>query len=369
MNTPKVSIIVPVYNTQKFLNRALDSILAQSEDKLELIIIDDGSTDNSGNICDNYARKDTRIKVIHQNNQGVSAARNQGLDAASGKYIMFADSDDELYPNAIELLINAAMQGEYDMVIGDCKVTGKIEKFSHLTAANKIYTNYSLGIEMMIVPETKWLMSAVWAKLFKNDIINAYHLRFNEKLINGEDGGFIVDYLSHIEHIAHVDQTIYTLYRYEESERVSAVTAFYYDFYAFYMMHSEKLWNITKNHIPKEAEEDYYSRFIDGLITYLVHIAAYQNYFSNKQIILILKDIMNHELVSTAIKSYKRSNPAFSVLIPLFIKSKNSTLLYYALKLRVRQYWKTHTRSKLVKSIYRGKNIDESIHINRNSRL
>ena len=92
--TPKISVIIPVYNTEKYLHRCIDSVLAQTYQDFELLLIDDGSKDSSGAICDEYAAKDTRVRVFHKENGGVSDTRNYGLDLAQGKYLMFLDSDD-----------------------------------------------------------------------------------------------------------------------------------------------------------------------------------------------------------------------------------------------------------------------------------
>ena len=91
---PKVSIIVPIYNSEKYMNKCIESILNQTLTEIEIILVNDGSTDNSGKIIDNYAKKDNRIKVIHQQNSGPSVARNKGISTAKGKYIGFVDSDD-----------------------------------------------------------------------------------------------------------------------------------------------------------------------------------------------------------------------------------------------------------------------------------
>lgn len=104
---PEISIIVPVYNVEKYLPRCIDSILAQTFTNFELILVDDGSPDNCGAICDEYAQKDSRVVVIHKENQGVSSARNRGLDVAQGKYIMFCDSDDKVDARWCELLHKA----------------------------------------------------------------------------------------------------------------------------------------------------------------------------------------------------------------------------------------------------------------------
>ena len=109
---PKISVIVPVYNVEPYLKRCLDSIINQSLNEIEILIIDDGSTDKSGEICDEYAKLDNRIRVIHQENGGLSRARNVGLDQAQGKYIMFVDSDDllkEIFVKSLMILLKNTM--------------------------------------------------------------------------------------------------------------------------------------------------------------------------------------------------------------------------------------------------------------------
>lgn len=112
-----VSIIVPVYNAERFLSRCVDSVLAQTQTDIQLILVDDGSVDKSGWICDEYAAKDSRVTVIHQNNAGVSAARNAGLDAAKGDYIGFVDADDYITPDTYEQALSAI--GTCDMIMWD----------------------------------------------------------------------------------------------------------------------------------------------------------------------------------------------------------------------------------------------------------
>ena len=116
---PEVSIIIPVYNTEKYLTGCLDSILKQTLQKWELILIDDGSRDSSGKICDEYASKDARIRVVHKRNEGVSIARNVGLDMAEGKYIGFVDSDDTILPTMYERMCIAADEFDTDIVMCD----------------------------------------------------------------------------------------------------------------------------------------------------------------------------------------------------------------------------------------------------------
>ena len=113
---PLLSVIVPVYNTDRFLGQCIDSILSQTHTDFEVILVDDGSTDNSGKICDQYAERDQRIKVIHQPNQGVSAARNAALDIAEGEFLGFVDSDDWIDPDMYRVLIKKAEEKNADVV-------------------------------------------------------------------------------------------------------------------------------------------------------------------------------------------------------------------------------------------------------------
>lgn len=116
---PKVSVVVPVYNVKDYLSKCFDSILAQTITDFELIIVDDGSTDISGNICDEYEKKDSRITVIHQENAGLGGARNTGLKKASGKYILFVDSDDYIEPDLLKITLNKAYGTNADIVVFD----------------------------------------------------------------------------------------------------------------------------------------------------------------------------------------------------------------------------------------------------------
>ena len=124
----RVSVIVPVYNAERYLERCVDSIFAQSFTDYELILVDDGSTDGSGKMCDDYARSNPQVRVFHQVNQGVSAARQKGLDAASGEYVIFADPDDWVEPTMLEELLEVAVSEHTDVVICDFLINNELEE-------------------------------------------------------------------------------------------------------------------------------------------------------------------------------------------------------------------------------------------------
>lgn len=127
-----VSIILPVYNVEKYIKTCIDSVLTQSYRHLEIILVDDGSKDKSGIICDEYAQIDKRIKVIHKQNEGVSTARNVGMAAASGKYICFSDADDYLMPDYVEYLLTIAEEKQVDISL----TTSMLSTFTTITFSN-----------------------------------------------------------------------------------------------------------------------------------------------------------------------------------------------------------------------------------------
>lgn len=185
MNQPLVSIIVPVYKVEKYLRRCLDSIAAQTYTNFEAILVDDGSPDRCGEICDEYAAKDTRFRVIHQENRGVSAARNTGLDACMGSYVMFIDSDDYIAANMCEMLVKNAIQNKAQIVMCGFYFVyeGKQTSFSvcppQAVMSGKDATIQCLG------PKSSVYSIVVWNKLYKRNLfeVEACKVRFPEGLI------------------------------------------------------------------------------------------------------------------------------------------------------------------------------------------
>lgn len=174
-----VSVVIPVYNVQNYIKKCLDSVLAQSYKNLELILVDDGSKDDSGSICDTYALKDDRIKVIHKKNGGLSDARNVGIEQAGGEYITFIDSDDFVAENMIELLYKSMEEHQADVAIGDAlHVFDSAEcSFSSVEKCRE-YTPEEAIEEMWY--QTGFLPSA-WGKLYKRKLFS--NLKFKVGII------------------------------------------------------------------------------------------------------------------------------------------------------------------------------------------
>lgn len=189
----KVSIIVPVYNVEKYLGECLDSILNQSYSNLEVILVDDGSPDNCGDICDNYLKKDNRIKVIHQKNGGLSNARNSGLNTVTGEYMLFFDSDDILLPNAIETLINKAEKYNLDFVLYEALNFSEDSIDLETTFKYIIKGKYDqvfTGSELLqLLLDNKSFRTPVQLYLYKTAFVNDNNMKFHDGIIH-EDWEF-----------------------------------------------------------------------------------------------------------------------------------------------------------------------------------
>ena len=192
-----LSIIVPVYNVSNYLCGCLGSILSQSYSSFECILIDDGSTDGSGAICDEYSRKDSRIRVFHKENEGVSSARNVGLDYASGTWVFFMDSDDLLTSGALELLISHATNC-VDMVYGGIQKFNEVEdcleriKVDHV---GEVSIEEALDAFVVSSKRSGFWHRYLFTRIYRMSIIKEFGLRFNSSIHYKEDGLFVVQYL------------------------------------------------------------------------------------------------------------------------------------------------------------------------------
>ena len=180
-NTPKISVIVPVYKAEAYLHRCVDSILAQTFQDFEVLLVDDGSPDRSGEICDEYARKDKRVRVFHKENGGVSSARQCGMDNAQGEYTIHADPDDWVEPDMLKELYQKAEEEDADMVICD---------YYYDEAGSSSYKSQkpsSLNHEVIFCEMFRHLHGSSWNKLVRGSIYKQFGIRFPEELSYCED--------------------------------------------------------------------------------------------------------------------------------------------------------------------------------------
>lgn len=204
-----ISVIIPVYNGEKHLSACLESVLIQTHENLEIILINDGSNDDSGMICDEYAKKDRRIKVLHQKNTGVSAARNAGLDIASGEYIGFVDSDDTIEPDMFDKLMKAMIL--YEKQIAVCghlrfHIDNSVEKRDN----KEIPANLSVVETLQYMIPDRYFEGFLWNKLFNACLINEGKIiRFDIEIHFCEDLLFVSQCLLKSNGIAYVGEALY----------------------------------------------------------------------------------------------------------------------------------------------------------------
>ena len=211
----KISVIVPVYNCEKYLRQCIDSIVNQTYSKLEIILIDDGSIDSSGKICDQYSLSDTRIKVVHQENQGVSAARNAGLEQANGEFITFVDADDNLELDMYELLVG--MMQDYDADICHCGYkrvlpNGELEKEVNGT---RIILDQNAVDAIVCMLSGQHFAPSLWNKLFRTELFN--QIEFDTNLVNNEDVLVAFQVFQKAKKIVFIDETKYCYVVHSES--------------------------------------------------------------------------------------------------------------------------------------------------------
>jgi len=209
-----VSIIVPVYNAEMYLRNCIDSILKQNYKNIEVILVNDGSTDNSRTICEQYAKKDNRIKVINQNNSGPSIARNVGINAATGRYIQFVDADDRLEPNMTKNLVEAMNKSQSVQLVlcgyksiyisQDNNSTNKI-----VTPTNAGVYNFTDFVEFMGKLFSNGLINPLWNKLYDLETINKYNIRFIKDFNMGEDLLFNLEYIKFCNNFCIIKDELY----------------------------------------------------------------------------------------------------------------------------------------------------------------
>ena len=256
-----VSVIIPVYNVESYLSRCLDSVLNQTYKDIEIILIDDGSTDNSLKICNKYQKKDKRIKVISNTNHGVSYTRNCGIDAAKGNYIIFIDSDDYIDNRMIEILYNSLINNDVDFSMCNiCSITEKGDIIKATYNATNIVDNQEF---MENIYNFDYSYGYPINKLFKRKTIG--NIRFKENIHFMEDFTFICDVMRNVKNVYYCNDVLY----YYVQRKNSSTHNTYSD-----------RW-LSKVDVQKYILDNYYPKFnekcrVDFLYDYLMN--AYYSY-------------------------------------------------------------------------------------------
>lgn len=212
---PNISIIVPIYNAEKYMKKCIDSILSQTLENIEIILVNDGSVDNSANIADKYSQLDKRVRVIHQNNSGPSVARNTGISVARGKYIGFVDSDDYIEKTMYEELFKSADKNNVQVAMCSYIENYIYKNESHIIKANlergKVYDKP--GIQSNIIntfaKNENYGFYSLWNKIYLREWLIKSNLKMDESRDHGEDWWFNINVFSKIDTFIYIDKELY----------------------------------------------------------------------------------------------------------------------------------------------------------------
>ncbi|EEM70691.1 MULTISPECIES: glycosyltransferase family 2 protein [Bacillus] len=216
----KVSVIVPVYNSEKFISKCLESIIRQTYKNIEILIINDGSSDESETIINVYRKIDHRITYYYQNNSGPSKARNRGILNATGEYVIFLDSDDTVHENYVMYLLNEMINSNSDLV---CCGYKDISRYGMLNCSDFNFES-SISINSFMKMVCKGTGGVLWGKIYKREIITKFNLKMDEKIFMCEDLVFVLQYASQCKKFKYVEAYLYNynrLNQYSISKNIS----------------------------------------------------------------------------------------------------------------------------------------------------
>lgn len=341
----KISIVVPIYNAKEYLRNCLESIINQTYKNLQIICVDDGSSDGSVSILEEIQSKDDRVVFIQQKNQGVSAARNYGLSIANGEYIMFVDADDWIDKRTCEIAINTVNKNKCDVVIWNYHMEfGKTsqEKFV-LGDKGRLYNEYEVKEKLqrrlfglykseLKIPETADSLTTVWGKLYKISIIKNNHIEFTDlkEIGSCEDGLFNIDFFGYVNKACYITDC---LYHYRKGNSSSISSSYRKDLFVQW----NKLFDymqkyIDQNNCPYEYQLALYNRISMSVLSMALVILL--NDKTEKERIRELNDILCDERYINANKHLEiKYFPLIWKPYYFLVKHRHSTGVYIFVKI------------------------------------
>ncbi|WP_315119221.1 glycosyltransferase family 2 protein [uncultured Clostridium sp.] len=325
---PKVSIVLPAYNCESTLEATINSVLKQTYTDYELIIINDGSTDETKQICDEFSNLDNRIICFHTLNKGVSEARNKGIEYISGEYLMFIDSDDTYDPTMIESMIKYISKPGVDMVCcGYRKIFKKKRKSEEEFSLEEQFvndTNYMINVIEKL--KDHYLYNQIWNKIYRVDIIKKYNIMMDKELDMGEDYRFNVDYTQNIRSIYILNKVLYSYivgeegltFKYRENEfsrRISNLN-YYKKLYDKYDVKSDYL---DKQYLKALFASIVYSFSNNTKKSYKDRINMIESFTSNEDINRVVRNSTSKDISTLIMKMTIKLNNKNLILLISYI--------------------------------------------------
>ena len=328
----QISIIMPVYNAEKYLNRSIESIMNQTYNNIEIILVNDGSTDNSLEICTSYQEKDKRIKLINQENKGVSFARNKGIDEATGDYIMFIDSDDYIEKNMIEDMVAKITKDDIDLVISGIKMNyirkGQVVGEEKYQLKDKMYSIEEMLNDILIDIDLICICGPC-CKLYKTEILKNSKIKFTNEFTMGEDTWYNLDYIDACTGKVVTMSNIY--YNYMRENPNSLFTKYYDD----YIKITEKVYNKFLNLLERKANNETVDRYKKTYIFNLIYANAINLKYvtTYKKKMADLEYSLKNNVVVNNIRNIN-SNGIKEKVFCVLIKYKCKHILYLYFKIK-----------------------------------
>lgn len=315
-----ISIIIPVYNSEKYLQKCVSSILSQSMKDIEVLLINDGSKDSSPTICDNLAKQDARVRVHHKMNGGISSARNAGLNMALGEWVTFCDNDDLVSPEWLARML--ALADEETLPL--CAFTRTVEKLGDINTIDKIQTNEKYEAASYLEFYIHRLGGFVWNALYRREIIEKNHIRFPERKAHGdinEDLIFDFMYLPYIKKIVYTGYADYYWASNESNHSKATAHKFYFEKY-------EEKYRLWRNHISTYVPSEQKDHQLKELSTF--HLYEMLQSIISAPSYKVLKARVLHPSMQDCIK-HASFNKSDKIIVQL-IKYKLSPLLWLLIK-------------------------------------
>lgn len=316
---PLISVIIAVYNAESYISKCIDSILAQSFADYELILVDDGSSDKSAQICDKYSLVNSHIRTFHKKNGGVSSARNMGISKSTGEWLYFIDADDVLLPNALSIL-SSKLSDSIGLVMAGYKILSDDDNliFEQGYIYEKNISRHEALLEMYSASDFPY-QGYLWCKLFSSELIRNYNLRFNEDIFFNEDRLFVVQFLcKSSKPILYTTVPVYCYYK-RKNGAMSSLNAeynpkFVTDFDAYVLMKKEIVATSKDGQLQKSA----LNGICDSFLTNINLMVKYKKYN-----FALHRHMLKHMILTGAIKSYicAHLRPFILLFIP-FVYSK-----------------------------------------------
>ena len=336
--TPIVSYIVPIYNAERFLRKTLDALSAQTYEDVEFILVDDGSTDGSAAVCDEYCAKDSRFKCLHTANGGVSRARNAGIEKAAGEYVMFCDADDIPHPDIVKTLVEKC-RGDDIVLCGFRRVGGK-EIREETFSAETVYTQKSDIMRNLIMPMCVWnytpdgqkiqpVYGSVWRGLYSKKLFSLGGTRFDSEIGLGEDMLANVGLLHGASSVRLITEVLYDYIENPQSVTHSEADKLWNKYL--------KLWNKTlcvlrPLHSPDDTEWYYYQLTRYAVSAVVEGICRAEMPFAQKK--RAVKKILSHPDMKKAIAASPSGIPSKDRLLLKMLRPAfaSEVLMYYSKK-------------------------------------